>query len=244
VKKNDQRITPIEILNFNYYENNESKIIYKLIDENFTIFDIGANFGWYSINFSNINKGIRTYAFEPIPNTYKKLVENIKLNDLKNIETFNFGLYNKNTDLTFYYYPQESGNASSVNLKPEKNSQEFKCKVIILDDFIKKNKINSLDFIKCDVEGAEIFVFEGGKKSIELYKPIIFTEMLRKWSAKFGYHPNKIIDFFEEKGYGCFVSNVTGLTEITEITEETIETNFFFLHEEKHANKITSLKSN
>ena len=34
-----------------------------------------------------------------------------------------------------------------------------------------------------------MFVFEGGSKSIELYKPIIFTEMLRKWSEKFEYHP-------------------------------------------------------
>lgn len=240
-EKNDQRIAPFEIMNFNSYEKNDSKIIDQLIKNHFTIFDIGANFGWYSLNFAKMHKLSKIYAFEPIPKTYKKLVENITINNLNNITSVNFGLYNKNTDLTFYYYEQGSGNASSKNLEYRKNTQKLICSVITLDDFIIKNNISSLDFIKCDVEGGELFVFEGGSNSIDLHRPIIFTEMLRKWSEKHEYHPNKIIDFFKAKNYRCFISNKSGLSEIVTINNDTIETNFFFLHDEKHASIISSL---
>ena len=48
--------------------------------------------------------------------------------------------------------------------------------MLTLDEFVKGKK-TKVDFIKCDVEGAELLVFTGGIKSIEKYKPIIFAEM-------------------------------------------------------------------
>jgi len=80
------------------------------------------------------------------------------------------------------------------------------CNVKTLDDFINKKKIK-IDFIKCDVEGAELFVFLGAKKVLLEHKPIIFCEMLRKWCKKFKYHPNEIILLFYKLGYKCFYIN-------------------------------------
>ena len=236
----DERIPPIEVLNFDYYEKNDSSMIFKLIENDFTIFDIGANVGWYSIAFSKVKNNVSIFAFEPILKTYKNLVFNTKLNSVKNIKTFQNGFHNKNTTLNFYYYPEGSVNASSKNLAPERRSIKLKYKVYSLDDFVRKNKVSKIDFIKCDVEGAELFVFEGAKKSIKKWKPIIFTEMLRKWSAKFDYHPNEIIEFLKNKGYLCFFTKNHKLVEIKEIYENTIETNFFFLHREKHSEQIST----
>ncbi|WP_342228107.1 FkbM family methyltransferase [Rickettsiella endosymbiont of Rhagonycha lignosa] len=56
-----------------------------------------------------------------------------------------------------------------------------------------EQKMTKLDFIKCDVEGAELTIYTGGINVIREHKAIIFTEMLRKWSVKFNYHPNDII---------------------------------------------------
>ncbi len=95
--------------------------------------------------------------------------------------------------------------------------------------------MGGVDFIKCDVEGSELFVYQGGLETLKKYKPVVFSEMLRKWSAKFGYHPNDIIALFKNIGYQCYVITVDNyLKEITEVTEETVETNYFFLHGEKH----------
>jgi hypothetical protein len=112
---------------------------------------------------------------------------------------------------------------------------------ITFDEYAETNKMTKIDFMKCDVEGAELFVFQGAKKSLEKYKPIVFGELLRKWAAKFGYHPNEIFDIFHNFGYTAFYVENKKLVKIAKIDDDTIPTNFFFLHNEKHAAKIKEL---
>ncbi|MCT7556233.1 FkbM family methyltransferase [Aliarcobacter butzleri] len=177
------------------------------------------------------------HTFEPIPSTYESLVGNAKINGAK-IKINNFGLSDKKQDLIFYFHKENSGNASATIMNEERENIEIKCHVDTLDNYFKKNKLTKLDFIKCDVEGAELFTFKGGEEVIRNYKPIVFTEMLRKWSAKFNYHPNEIIEFFKDMGYGCYFATENKLKEIKTMTDETLETNFFFLHKQKHINCI------
>ena len=99
-----------------------------------------------------------------------------------------------------------------------------------------------IDFIKCDVEGAELFVFQGALKLLAQDKPIVFTEMLRKWAAKFDYHPNQIIELFQGLGYQCFTADAEGkLRAFGLMDDQTQETNFFFLHKTQHAHEIKEL---
>ena len=59
----DKRIVPIEMLNFGPYEEDVYKIIGELIGPNSVIFDIGANYGWYSLIFSKMFPNARIFAF-------------------------------------------------------------------------------------------------------------------------------------------------------------------------------------
>ena len=238
--RRDKRIAPIEILNFGHYEKPEFDLVSKLIEDDFKIFDIGANIGWYTLNFAKVSDNVEIFSFEPIPNTYHQLKWNVEINSVHNVKIFNFGFSNMSGMLQFYYNPDESGNASAANLSERDNSQKMILQVKRLDDFIVECG-NKVDFIKCDVEGAELFVFQGGLKTITDNKPIIFTEMLRKWSAKFNYHPNEIINLLAGAGYRCFIARGMKLVEVSEIDEDTVETNFFFLHSVKHAEKIDLL---
>jgi len=78
-------------------------------------------------------------------------------------------------------------------------------------------------------------VFRGALQTLGRDKPVVFTEMLRKWTAKFAYHPNDIIQLFGKLGYACYTVDGVMLRRIDQVTESTIETNFFFLHQEAHA---------
>ncbi len=78
-------------------------------------------------------------------------------------------------------------------------------------------------------------MFQGGLKAIKRDTPIVFSEMLRKWSAKFDYHPNEIISLLSDIGYDCFVVKNGGLEKFVSMDESTKETNFFFLHHNKQA---------
>lgn len=239
----DYEEAPVEVVCSSDYENNETdlflKIIDEVIDDSFVLFDIGANVGWYSLLTKSLyNKSI-VYSFEPAPITYKRLINNIQLNNQTIDNAFNLALFNKEGELDFYYDIEGSGGSSFVNLRERMNIEKVSVKTELLDNFVINNRIDKIDFIKCDVEGSELFVFEGGINSIKEFKPIIFTEMLRKWSAKFDYTPNDIIQLLGNIGYECFaISDNKQLRYCPQVTEDTTETNYYFLHKEKHKNII------
>ena len=233
----DYRVAPIESINFLCYEEKDAKMILKLIPERGVVFDIGANMGWYALVIARQVKDCQIHAFEPIPKTLSFLQNNIQLNHLSNVAAHPFGLSDERKDLTFYFYPEGSGNASSANLSERADAELFTCHVERLDDFVTAHALH-VDFIKCDIEGAELFAFQGGVGTLQRDQPIVFTEMLRKWAAKFSYHPNKIIALFSSLGYRCFYTDGSTLKALNEMTDETVETNFFFLHSEKHKDII------
>ena len=237
----DKRITPLEAFNFNMYEQEDSEMLYKLVDEGDTIFDIGANIGWYSNHLSKKLPSSKILSFEPIPETYAQLKRNTELNQAKNISLHNFAFSDKKQKLTFFYSPNVTGASSSVNITENSSMVELTCEATTIDLFAQETKLAKLDFIKCDVEGAEFMVYKGGVETIKKFQPIVFTEMLRKWSAKFNYHPNDIIEFFKNMGYQCYVSKNGKLSQIETVSENTVETNFFFLDPIKHATKIKAL---
>jgi FkbM family methyltransferase len=237
----DKRITPLEAFNFGNYEASDSNMLYRIIEKDYTIFDIGGNIGWYTNHVASmLTKGI-VYAFEPIPETFQKLGNNVALNGFKNIRINNFPLSDKSGPLTFYYTPLMPGAASAANITNSENIQKIECTTRTLDSYVAETNITRVDFIKCDVEGAELLVFKGAIETIKKYKPIIFTEMLRKWAAKFNYHPNDIVRLFEELGYSCFTADEGGLKAFSLVDEQTEETNFFFFHKTVHGKKMENL---
>lgn len=222
----DKGIVPISRFMFDESEEKVLTLLKKLISKNypstFTMLDIGANIGWFSMNFAKFFPKSSIYAFEPIPKTYKNLRENITLNSLENVFTRNIGLSDSHSTQTFYCDETLCGNASLVNHTNQPNIQKSNILVYPLDKLPL-----SPNFIKIDVEGAEFLVLKGAKQTLINYHPILYIEMLRKWSARFNYHPNDIIHFLSSLGYSCFTSTLTPFETMTDSTEET---NFIFLH--------------
>lgn len=238
----DFRIAPIETLNFLDYEKEDSDMIGALLTKCSVFFDIGANMGWYSIIAGLANPECDIHGFEPIPRTFEYFLKNIELNNLKNVNAHNIGLSDKVGQFEFFFYEEGSGNSSAVNVSNRSDVIKYNCNVSTLDLFTEQNG-TSVDFIKCDVEGAELLVFEGGRQTIARDKPIVFSEILRKWSTKFDYDANQILEFFKERNYSVFYVDGNGLKPISRIEEDTIQTNFFFLHNEKHSEEISRFSS-
>lgn len=235
--RSDKRLAPFDTLNFGAYETEELFMQLQLIEPGFKVFDIGGNYGWYALHVAKHFPDAVIYSFEPIPSTYQHLNENIELNKISNIQTFNFGLSDQKGNFKFYFDPALSVNASLTNVSGNANIEEITCEVRTLDDFCNTKKVE-IDFIKCDVEGAELLALKGGLDSIKKHRPIIFAEMLRKWTAKFNYHPNDIIRLLVDLNYKCFTLQEKKLQPFESVDEHTTNTNYFFLHEEKHAQKI------
>lgn len=237
----DKRTVPVETLNFGRYEPRECALMAEFAGESRVFFDIGANIGWYSLLFSKRFPALETHAFEPLPRTFRYLERHVELNGCRNIRLHNRGLSDKDGELEFFLNPAGSANAASANHTPGQAVEILKCPVGRLDDFVRESGAVP-DFIKCDVEGAELFVFRGAVETLRRHRPAVFTEMLRKWAADFHYHPNEIIELFGDLGYRCYsITDQGKLREFRSMDESTVETNFFFLDPERHKKPIAAL---
>ncbi len=79
----DQHLVPYTLLNFGSYETVETEFLKTVAQPGWSVLDIGANCGWYSLVLARKSPEITVHAFEPIPSTCLLLQRNIKLNDLK-----------------------------------------------------------------------------------------------------------------------------------------------------------------
>ncbi|MEA3641493.1 MAG: FkbM family methyltransferase [Lamprobacter sp.] len=236
----DSRFIPIELMNFKSFDPVERELIFECAKHSKTIFDIGANIGWYTLNFCRLHNVDSVYSFEPIPRTYEYLRRHIDMNLCTKAILNNFALSDSNGSVEFFWNAKETGSSSMMNIQDRDDCQRILCPTRTVDSFCEEHGIQ-VDMIKCDVEGAELLVFCGSQNILERDKPFVFTEMLRKWSAKFGYHPNDIIRLFVSFRYRCFAVDDGVWTEFAAISDKTSPTNFFFFHDVKHADIIQLL---
>ncbi len=237
----EARVAPLEVMNFDKYEPEETRVMDLVSGKATTILDIGANIGWFSIRYSHKNPNAQIYAFEPLPESYSYLQKNVALNQVGNkVTTFNYGLSESSGTVEFYLASANGTNASMLNVAEAEEARAIAGLTITLDQWAANYGV-SPDFIKCDVEGAELLVFRGGQHTLKTHFPVVFAELLRKWAKPFGYHPNDVLKFFENIGYKCFAIGKDRVSEITIVTDETVETNYVFLHSEKHISQIESV---
>lgn len=88
--------------------------------------------------------------------------------------------------------------------KPER--QSYDCEVITLDSYVRQKEISRLDFIKLDVEGAELWALRGGRETIDRFHPVIHAECLPLWTKAFDYTPADLVAFLRKHGYAHFYS--------------------------------------
>jgi FkbM family methyltransferase len=236
----DHYVPPTQLLNFGEYEPLERAWLHRLMKPGHCLFDIGANIGWYTLLLARQFPDSQVLAFEPLPTTFQKLQRNLALNDLPNVTLYNFGFSDQDREETFYFSPEISGAASGADILGRDTVQKITCRVRRLDQ-VRRELGRRVDFIKCDVEGAELLVLQGAPECLAQDRPLILCEMLRKWSAKFHYHPNDIIALLATAGYQCFAIAGTRLERLLRMEETTEATNFLFFHVEEHHSLLQQL---
>ena len=142
------------------------------INEGDIVFDVGANIGAFSMLAAHYVKNGKVYSFEPEKESFKLLKENVKLNDFKNIKLINKAVSNKTGTSDFYL---SDSNAGGHSFYSSKEDNKVTVPTISFEEFIKKNKIKKIDFLKMDCEGCEYDIFYNC--SNETFKKIRYIAM-------------------------------------------------------------------
>ena len=133
------------------------------VKENDIVIDAGAWIGDFSAYA--VFKGAKCYAFEPLKDSYEILVETALLNN-NLIYPVHKGLGSFVCDINISI----KGAGSSLVLK-EYGAKEEKTSITTLDKFVEENKLERIDFIKADIEGAERDLLKGAVNTLKTFAP-------------------------------------------------------------------------
>ncbi len=140
-------------------------------EEKLLLMDVGANVGAYSQSVIEIFEGLdyQLHIFEPSVQTFEQLVKNVGV--LPHIHFHNIGLSNQKDTAVLFSSEEKSSLASLYPRNLDHTSIDFSKKETValntLDSFCAENQITAIDFLKIDVEGHELKVFEGGSSLLD-----------------------------------------------------------------------------
>ncbi len=156
----------------------ELSILPQILDGKSTIFDIGANRGELSFFFAIKCNAEKVFAFEPQRRMFG-LLQGVAKN-IKNILPVNIAFSDSSQERVLQIPLQGTGRytpAASFEELHENNLKKEKVMVDTVDNFVDKNNLAKLDFIKCDTEGHEFAVFKGAQKTLATLRPILYIEV-------------------------------------------------------------------
>jgi FkbM family methyltransferase len=131
------------------------------------IFDVGANVGNWGILARKTCPNTRIYAFEPVPKTYQKLISSFEALGLQNITPIRSGLYKETTTLKINHYASnEHSSIFDVQGANYVTQEVMEIDLLNGDDFMAEQGIDFIDFVKLDVEGAEMDALTGLSNAI------------------------------------------------------------------------------
>ena len=181
------------------------------------IFDVGSHKGKFIDIFVNENKNSKFYLFEPMQESFFYLKKKFK--NKKNICIINKGICDKNMVLALNVnvtsnastFSELNNNAFFYKLRKfllgEQKLVKKKeiCKLISLDEFVKKNNVKYIDLLKIDVEGFELKVLKGAKNILKnteyILIEITFSNIFKNYDYQKIDNFLKQIGFKEERSY-------------------------------------------
>ncbi len=155
------------------YELNTLNRIKKDISTNSIVYDIGANFGYYSMIFAQ-NTQENVFAFEPIPDNIKIFKNHLLINNVSNVSILPFAIADIDKEVEFSNEFNNQGNTYVEDSPLYQNiSSKIKINCRSIDSVVNEKLAPPPTFIKIDVEGAEFDALMGAVNTIKQYKPII-----------------------------------------------------------------------
>lgn len=153
-----------------YFEPNENQAAQQVAP---VIIDAGAHIGLATLYFKYLYPEAKIIAIEPNPLAFEILEANIFENQLENVQTFNLALSDKSETANFYLDKTENGWWSTAGFiegawTGDQQSERTSVKTASLSELIRE----PVDFLKMDIEGAELKVLRASESVLPLIKQL------------------------------------------------------------------------
>ena len=191
------------------YQTADKKVVFA--EEGDIVLDVGACWGDTALYFAScVGENGKVYSFEFIPDNIKLFSINMSLNPglLSRIELIQNPVSDISGNMIYF---KDNGPGSKIKPEPFKD-QTGSTATIAIDDFVEKNRLSKVDFIKMDIEGAEPAALRGAIETIKKHRPKLAIAIYHSM-RDFVNIPNWILDL--NLGYELFLGHYTIHSEET-----------------------------
>jgi len=190
----------------------EKRFLSSVIRDDSIVADVGANQGLYTLWLARVASGGHVYAFEPDPDLFQCLENNILINQLQNVSTIQAAASNRSGTLAFTTNGLNRGD-NRIDAKALHDTGTQQVQAVILDEIVSDR---CLDLLKVDVQGFEIEVLLGAQKTLNANPALtIVFEFWPYGLRQAGHQPIELWDLLQEAGFSIAALGHNGRVEPT-----------------------------
>ena len=149
------------------YEYEKQQLITRVVQPNTVFYDVGANVGFYTLLGSRLVGAGKVFAFEPLAKNLEYLNRHLALNHIQNVEVLDVAVSGENGSARFEV--EATGSMGHLS-----HGGTVKVQTATLDSLLEQGRILPPNYIKMDIEGAELAALRGAQRCIRQYRPQIF----------------------------------------------------------------------
>ena len=191
-------------------ERREQDLLRRHLRPGMTVFDLGANVGFYTERFSRlVGAAGKVYAFEPDPFCSEVLRDRTRL--LGNVRVENVAVGARQGEATLFCSNRDRAENRTRPLDPGVPAEAVRVPVVTLDGYCRSRNVERVDALKMDVEGDEVHVLRGMSETMARTPPAwMFIEFGPAQLRGAGASPEEFWDLLDERGYRSYSSEGHG----------------------------------
>jgi len=187
-----------------YYEPETVRLVEKLIRKDMVVMDVGAHVGQYTLIASRlVGDGGQVHSFEPDPVTFDWLQSNVQANHLRNAAVTQTAIAGEQGSKRLFYSKVRDIGSNSLAEQAD-YSRSGRWSIVpctTLDAYASERGLSRIDFIKADVEGAELGMLQGARAILgSAEPPVLLMEFEEERQRAFGSSCARLAE--ELRGYG------------------------------------------
>jgi len=195
------------------FDKAECDFLSRFLQPGMTVLDVGAHHGYYALLASRrVGDTGRVFAFEPSPRERKKLTWHIGWNHCSNVQILDTEMGSRGGQAELFVAAGRETGCNSLRPPAVRGTpKKVSVPVDTLDDFLLRREIERVDFIKMDVEGAELSVMQGAENLLSgTQRPVVLVEVCDLRTAAWGYAAPEILKHLSDRGYQWFEAREGG----------------------------------
>ena len=218
------------------FEDAEKRFVRKFLRPGMTVIDVGAHHGLYTLLAAkSVGRRGRVIAFEPSRRERRRLLRHVRVNGCWNVRVERCALGEQAGEAELFTVQGTQDWCNSLR-PPAMNARVETTGVAVerLDDALWRLRVDAVDFVKLDAEGAELSVLRGAGDLLRgASRPAVLAEVQDIRTEAWGYRARQIVEFLIDREYCWFAVRSDGSLRVADVDLEWYDANLVALPAER-----------